>query len=167
MARFDINQATQNVQSAYNASQASGNTSNYFERLFDPQGSAEKFNAYQAQLNRDFQASQVLRAQAYDERMRNTAYQAAVKDMREAGLNPALMYGSGSAASSPHSPIASGGSAHSSGNSPLIGLLNSAVSLATTVLGARSAKLRHIVEADRLALSAQEFDWRKRHPRRY
>ena len=46
------------------------------ERMWNKQA---EFNAEQAQINRDWQ-----------ERMRNTAYQAAVKDMTSAGLNPIL-----------------------------------------------------------------------------
>ncbi|WNK14163.1 MAG: DNA pilot protein [Microvirus sp.] len=38
---------------------------------------------------------------AFQERMSNTAYQRASTDMKEAGLNPMMMFGSGSAASSP------------------------------------------------------------------
>lgn len=56
-----------------------------------------EFNAQQAQLNRDFQAE-----------MSNTAYQRGVADMQAAGLNPALMYGNGSAASTPTGANAQG-----------------------------------------------------------
>lgn len=55
------------------------------------------FNAQQAQINRDFQAD-----------MSNTANQRAVADMQAAGLNPALMYGNGSAASTPSGSNADG-----------------------------------------------------------
>lgn len=55
------------------------------------------FNAQQAELNRDFQ-----------QQMSNTANQRAVADMQSAGLNPALMYGNGSAASTPTGSNAQG-----------------------------------------------------------
>lgn len=67
----------------------------YLEGLFSSVGAENEvnrtFNAYQAQANRDFQ-----------ERMSNTAYSRAVRDLRNAGLNPVLAFSSaGSAASTP------------------------------------------------------------------
>lgn len=59
------------------------------------QQQTQAFNASQAQMNRDFQ-----------EQMSNTAYQRASADMQKAGLNPAMMFSSGSAASSPGGAMA-------------------------------------------------------------
>lgn len=59
------------------------------------QADAQKFNAQQAQDNREFQ-----------EKMSNSAYQRAMLDMRKAGLNPILAYQKGPA-SSPTGAMAS------------------------------------------------------------
>lgn len=58
---------------------------------------AMNFSASETQKLRDWQAEQS-----------NTAYQRATADMRVAGLNPALMFASGSAASTPSGAAASG-----------------------------------------------------------
>lgn len=75
------------------------------------QQSANESNAWIAQNNNIFNASQAAWAQAKQEEMRATAYQTTVKDMKLAGLNPMLAAMKNGATGSPSAPQAS-----SSGN---------------------------------------------------
>lgn len=70
---------------------------NLVERIIDPQGSANAFNAREAEKQRSFERE-----------MSNTAYQRGVADMRAAGLNPYAVYAGAQSASTP-----SGSSAYS------------------------------------------------------
>ncbi|QXP07960.1 MAG: DNA pilot protein [Arizlama microvirus] len=85
------------------------------------QGDAQAFNADQARIDREFQASQVSGQQAYNAaeaqksrdyttQMSNTAYTRAVQDMKNAGLNPMLTVTQGGA-STPNGATATGAAA--------------------------------------------------------
>lgn len=84
--------------SFFSNSTSASNTQAQIAAQQQMQGQTEQFNAGQAQIARD-----------YNTQMSNTAYQRASADMKDAGLNPMMMFGSGSAASTPSSPTASVG----------------------------------------------------------
>ena len=72
------------------------------------------FQAYQNQLDRDFNASQAQIQRDWEERMASSSYQRTVSDMEKAGLNPAVMlagnqgvssFGSGASASASSSRL--------------------------------------------------------------
>ncbi len=70
------------------------------------QRSANKANKQEAVKNRAFQSGQAVKQMAFQERMKNTEWQAGVADMEAAGINPALAYSQGGAGS----PMGSAGS---------------------------------------------------------
>lgn len=72
-----------------------------------------------ARINVDEAAKQ----RAWTEQMDNTKYQRSVQDMKDAGLNPGLMYGSAGAASAPSGSAASGSSAGAGSLSDIVNLL--------------------------------------------
>jgi len=63
-------------------------------------GQAQKdrdFQSAEAATSRQFTSSQATRQMAFQERMRNTSWQAGIEDMKAAGVNPALAYSQGGA----------------------------------------------------------------------
>lgn len=59
--------------------------------------------------SQDAAKEQLQQQEAYQTQMSNTAYQRASTDMKAAGLNPMMMFGGGSAASTPSAPSAQTG----------------------------------------------------------
>ncbi|QCQ84838.1 DNA pilot protein [Blackfly microvirus SF02] len=89
------------------------------------QQQTNQMNVQEAQKNRDFQ-----------QQMSSTAYQRSSADMQAAGLNPAMMFGSGSAASTPGGSVPTLQSPKSEKTSPLGNLgevANKAVSSAVAM----------------------------------
>lgn len=77
----------------------------------------KKFNSEEAEKNRTFQAEQA----NIDRKRADTSYQRSVADMKAAGLNPAMMFGTGSAEAV--------GSGTPGGSTASIGANNSGVNL--------------------------------------
>lgn len=67
------------------------------------------YQSAEAGIMRDFNSAEAQKAREFSEKMSSTSYQRAMKDMKAAGLNPALMYSSMSGSSTPSASAASAG----------------------------------------------------------
>lgn len=85
-----------------------------------------------------FSAEQADKQRAWEEEMRNTSFQAQVKDMQAAGLNAALMYG-GAGSSGATVPSSASPSSVSPSNGDLSGLVGSILDIA--LLGAQKRNI--------------------------
>lgn len=100
--------------SIFSSSTSASNTAGQIEAQRMAQLQSQQFNAEQAGINREWSAGQAQIGREFQERMSNTAYQRASRDMQAAGLNPMMMFGKGDAASSPAGMIGSSTAASTS-----------------------------------------------------
>lgn len=84
----------------------------------------------------EFESQQAERQMLFQQQMRDSQYQSAVADMKGAGLNPALMYGSG--ASGNAAPSGAMAASESPGSPDIVGLLGQMQNLALLRAQARN-----------------------------
>lgn len=95
---------------------------------------ANRTNRQEAEKNRNWQTREADINRKFQERMRNTEWQAAVADMHAAGINPALAYSQGGA-SAPGGSMGGGATASAAENTS-----SSAVQAASQAMGLRLMK---------------------------
>lgn len=95
----------------------------------------QEYNSAEAQKQRDF-----------EERMSNTSYQRAIEDIKNAGLNPSMLYASGGqGASTPNAASASSGIQNSTNLVGQAGQLINAVTNAKSMEKITKASIYHTI----------------------
>lgn len=141
-SRHSVSYPSDFISSSDSSSQDTSNIDimNYLQGLYSSVGEQNEinrlYNAEQAELNRQFNADEAQKARNWAEKMSNTSYQRAVKDLQDAGLNPILAYSQGGA-STPSSSSATGSSAsyNTGGGDTLSSLLNAFSNLFSSASG--------------------------------
>lgn len=129
-----------------------GNTltgSRDYERQKELLESQMAFNALEAQKTRD-----------YETQMSNTAYQRAAADMKAVGLNPALMFGSGQAASTPivHSAHQGSNAGVNSLNSVPLNLVGGIVNAVFRIMDHQTLSARELADLQLREKQLERYD---------
>lgn len=104
---------------------------------------AMDFTASQQLVSQDFNAEQAQKSRDFQERMSNTQYQRATKDMIAAGLNPMLAYSQGGAGTPTGATASSSGGSGTAAAVPHAGIMDAATSAAQiNLIDAQARKAR-------------------------
>lgn len=82
------------------------------------------------EASQKFAAAEAEKQRNWEEHMSNTAFQRGSADMKEAGLNAAMMYSGGSGGGGASTPHGAAATSNQSGSESISGLINSAANLA-------------------------------------
>lgn len=152
---------------------ATGQINNYIDRLLDIQQSnnavaadmaAEQrdWSAEQAELTRQFNASEAAKNRDWQKMMSDTAHQREVSDLMAAGLNPVLSATGGNGASvtsgataSGSNPSGSSASPDTSLNSAIVSLLGSSLSAMTRIADMTTSAMSQSAVADKYTAAQQ------------